>query len=301
MFGPHLRGRKLFVPNVPWRESAQILGRTKQRLGEHQTSLLAAGVAFYAFVSLFPALIAAVSIYGLVADPAQVQHQVDRVATALPAGADELVADQLRSIASGSGSALGWSLVLSVLAALFTASAGVQNLVKAVNAAYEEDETRSMVGLRLRALAGVLAAVVVVGTAVGLIAVLPSVFRVAGLAGFGMVLAQVARWVGLVVLFAGALALVYRLAPARREPPLLWVGLGTGVATALWVLGSALFSLYVSTFGSYSETYGSLAGVVVLLFWLFLTSFCVLLGAEVNRQAELRAGRDGKSVRPSGG
>lgn len=277
------------IPAQGWKE---VLRRTKQQVKEDNVPLLSAGVAFYVFIALFPALIAAVTVYGLVADPQQVEEQLTGLTDALPSDSAELITGQLRDIASGSSSALGWGLLVSLGGALFAASSGMQNLVKAVNIAYDEEETRGFVRLRALALLMTVGLVVFLAVAIGLVAVVPVLLEAAGLGGAAGIAVQVARWLGLVVFVLLALAVLYRYAPDRDAPRLTWVGLGSVVATLLWVIGSAGFSLYVSTFGSYGETYGALAGVIVLLLWLFLTSFIVLVGAEINSESEQQTGRD---------
>ena len=277
------------IPAKGWKE---VLLRTKQQIKEDNVTLLAAGVAFYLFLALFPALIAAVTIYGLVADPQQVEQQIASVADTLPQEAAALLETQLKDIATASSTALGWGLVASLGGALFAASGGVQNLINAVNIAYDEEETRGFLKLRGLALLLTLGGVLFLAVAVGLIAVLPIVLKAVNLGGLAVVGVQVARFVGLVVAVAVALAIIYRYAPDRDNPKFRWVGLGSAVATVLWVLGSLAFSLYVSNFGSYSETYGALAGVVVLLLWLWLTSLIVLIGAEINSETEMQTAQD---------
>ena len=277
------------IPAEGWK---QILLRTKQQIKEDNIPLLAAGVAFYAFIALFPALIAAVTVYGLVSDPVQVEEQIGSFSEALPREAASLLTEQLTDIAGGSSSALGWGLLLSLGGALFAASGGMQNLVKAVNIAYDEEETRGFVKLRALALALTLGAIVFIVVAIGLVAVLPVVLDAAGLGVVGRIAAQVGRWLGLVVFVLVALGVIYRFAPDRDDPKLKWVGLGSAVATLLWILGSAAFSLYVSNFGKYGETYGALAGVVILLLWLWLTSLIILVGAEINSETEQQTAKD---------
>ena len=277
------------IPAQGWK---QVLQRTKQQIKEDNIPLLAAGVAFYAFIALFPALIAAVTVYGLVADPETVEEQIGSFSDALPKEAASLLTEQLTDIAGGSSSALGWGLLLSLGGALFAASGGMQNLIKAVNIAYDEEETRGFVKLRGLALALTLGAIVFIVVAIGLVAVVPVVLDAAGLGAAGRIAAQVARWAGLVVFVLIALGVIYRFAPDRDNPKLKWVGLGSGVATLLWILGSAAFSLYVSNFGKYGETYGALAGVVILLLWLWLTSLIILVGAEINSETEQQTAKD---------
>ena len=275
------------IPAQGWK---QVLLRTKQQVKEDNIPLLAAGVAFYAFIALFPALIAAVTVYGLVSDPEQVEEQIGGFADTLPREAASLLTDQLTSIAGGSSSALGWGLLLSLGGALFAASGGMQNLIKAVNIAYDEEETRGFVKLRALALALTLGAIVFLVVTVGLITVVPALLD--GLGPVGRFAGQVARWAGLVVFVLVALGVIYRFAPDRDDPKFRWVGLGSGVATLLWIIGSAGFSLYVSNFGKYGETYGALAGVVILLLWLWLTSLIILVGAEINSETEQQTAKD---------
>ena len=277
------------IPPAGWR---QIVRRALRETKNDDITLVAAGVAFYGFVGLFPALIAAVTLYGLIADPVEVQEQVRGLSDALPAESARLVGDQLTEIAGGSPRALGLGLVVSLGGALFSASGAVANLIKAINLAYDEEEGRNIVTLRGLALLMTLGAVVFVAVAVGIIAVLPVVLDAVGLGAGGRLAADILRWVALVLFVAGSLAVVYRYAPDRDNPRMAWVSLGAAVATVLWILGSAGFSVYVSTFGNYSETYGALAGVIVLLLWLFLTAFVVLLGAEINAETEQQTARD---------
>jgi membrane protein len=268
---------------------------TKRAFAEGKTDnvpILAGGVAFFAFLALFPSIIAALTLYGLVADPTTVADQVAQLAQLLPETARPLVVDQLNSVAAGSGGALGIGLIVSLLAALWSASGGTMNLIKATNVAYDEDESRGFLKLRGIALGLTLGAVVFVLLAVTLVAVVPVLLDALGLGGIALVVAQVVRWLLLVALVVVALAVVYRVAPDRDTPRFAWVSTGAIVATALWILGSVLFSLYVSNFASYNKTYGALAGVIVLMLWMYLTSYIVLLGAEINAESEKQTSRD---------
>lgn len=277
------------IPAAGWR---QVVRRAWRETRADGIPLLAAGVAFYGFLALFPTLIAAVTLYGLIADPAQVEEQIRSLSEALPAESATLIGDQLREITRTSDRALGLGLAVSLFGALFSASGGVANLVKAINLAYDEEETRGFVKLRALALLLTLGTVVFMVVAVGLVAVLPVALDSLGLGGVGQAVAGVLRWVGLLVFMTGALSVLYRLAPDRNDPRFSWVTLGAAVATVLWLLGSAGFSLYVGNFGSYGKTYGTLAGVVVLMLWLFLTAFVVLFGAEINSEAEQQTAQD---------
>jgi membrane protein len=283
------------IPRDGW---MQIVRRAVSEAKTDQVPLLAAGVAFYAFLSVFPALIAMVMLYGLVADPAQAAAQVESYAKALPTSAQQLLTDQVNQLTSASTRSLGIGLVVALLVALWSASNGVGNLVTAINFCYDEEETRGFVKRKALALLLTLGAIVFVTVAFALVAVVPAVMNVLGLPPGVRILVQVVRWAGLVLAVTTAFAVLYRLAPARDAAKFRWVSLGAGLATLIWLVGSVGFSLYVDNFGSYGKTYGSLAGVVVLLLWLWITSLAVLFGAEVNAETEQQTARDSTRGRP---
>jgi membrane protein len=277
---------------IPPRGWWQVVRRAFKESSADNVPILAGGVAFFAFLAIFPAIIAAISLYGIFADPETVAAQVRDLSAALPEQARPILADQLQSVASASGGALGFSLVISLLAALWSASSGTGNLLKAINIAYDEDESRGFLKVRGIALALTLGAIVFMLLTLALVAVVPVVLNALPLGPLGTVLAQVLRWVLLVVLVVVALAITYRVAPDRDLPRFAWVSTGSLVATVLWIIGSIAFSLYVNNFGSYNKTYGALAGVVVLMLWLYLTSYIVLLGAEINAESERQTRAD---------
>ena len=254
--------------------------------------IIAGGVAFFGFLSAFPALIATISIYGLVSTPEDVTRQIEDLSAQLPQDAQDLLETQLTSIAANSGGALSFGLVVSILAALWSASGGVGNLITAVNIAYDEVDARGAVKTKLMSLGMTLAAIVFVLITFALVAVVPSVLEALPLGVVGTVLAQVVRWGLLLAVFTGSLAVLYRIAPDRDDPKLRWVSLGSVIVTVIWVVVSVGFSIYVDNFGSYDKTYGAIAGVIVLMLWLYLTCFLVLLGAEINSEAEHQTAAD---------
>src|SRR4051794_2788549 len=278
--------------DIPWRGWRQIVKRAWAENKADNMPIIGAGVAFFGFLSIFPALIALISIYGLVASPDSVANQVESLSKQLPNDASRLIGEQLKSIVDNSGGALTFGLVISILAALWSASGGVGNLITAINIAYDEVETRNFVKLRALSLALTLGAIVFVIITFGLIAVVPSVIDALPLGIVGTILAQVVRWVLLLAVFASGLAVLYRVAPDRDAPRLRWVSLGSVVVTVVWALVSVGFALYVNNFGSYDKTYGTIAGVIVLMLWLYLTCYLVLLGAEINAEAEHQTAED---------
>jgi membrane protein len=277
---------------IPWAGWKQIVKRAWAENKADNMPIIAGGVAFFGFLSIFPALIALLSLYGLVATPETVARQVESLSAQLPESAAQIIEEQLNAIVANSGSALTVGLIVSILAALWSASGGVGNLITAVNLAYDEVETRNFVKLKLMSLGLVLASIVFVLITFGLVAVVPAVLDALPLGVVGTILAQVVRWVLLLAVFAGALAVLYRVAPDRDAPRFTWVSLGAVVVTVVWAIVSVGFSLYVDNFGSYDKTYGAIAGVIVLMLWLYLTCYLVLLGAEINSEAEHQTAHD---------
>jgi membrane protein len=276
---------------IPARGWIQIAKRGWKEAKADQVPLLAAGVAFYAFLAIFPALIAIVSIYGLFADPSTIANQLNSLTSALPEQARQVITDQVTMLASRR-STLGIGLIISVVIALWSASAGVSNLLTAINVAYDEAEKRGFIKKRLLSLGLTLGAIVFMVIVLGLVAVLPPLLRaVFGASALRWIL-QILGWLVLVVLVAAVLAILYRLGPDRDAPRMAWVSVGAVVATVIWLAASIGFSLYASTFGNYAKTYGVFAGIVVLLFWLWLTMYAILLGAEINAEAEQQTIQD---------
>jgi membrane protein len=274
------------IPPKGW---VQVVKRGFAEAKADQVPLLAAGVAFYGFLAIFPLLLAMVLIYGLVVEPAQIADQINSIG-ALPEDARRLITDQI-TLASAQSTGAGIGLAFSILLALWSASGGMSNLVTAISTAYDEEEKRNFVKKRGLALLLTLGAIVFLILTLALIAVFPIL---SGLIDNGVVrfFLQVARWVLIAALVAGALAVLYRVAPDRDAPKMRWVSVGAGVATLLWLLASVGFSVYVANFGNYAKTYGAIAGIIVMLFWLWITSYAILLGAEINAESEQQTVQD---------
>ena len=275
------------IPPKGWKDIAK---RTGKEVKQDQVPLLGAGVAFYALLSLFPAIIAGVSIYGLVANPQTVRDQINELTKMLSPDTAELIGEQLTQITSGAGGALGVATVIGILTALWSASSGMKALITGVNLAYDETESRKFFKLRGLAIVLTLGAMVLMAVALSLIVGFPPIAD-----SWPTVLQwvfAVLRWVLLAGLLIVGLAVLYRYAPDRDEPKWGWVSWGSGIATLLWVLASIGFSVYVKSFGNYNKTYGALAGVIILMFWLYLTAVIVLVGAELNTEMELQTAKD---------
>ncbi len=254
-------------------------------------TLLAAGVAFYAMLALFPSLIALVTIYALVADPQRLSEQLEPVTAVLPAEAASLLEQQLRAVVESSSGSLTLGLVVSVLAALWAASGGIGALMTGINAVYGQDEERGFVKLKALALGLTLGAVVVVVLALLLVAAFPAAVNALNLGPAGRLGAEVGRWALLAVLIALALSVFYRMGPSQAPARWRWISWGAVIALVIWLLASIGFSVYVGNFGSYNKTYGTLAAVIILMLWLYLSAYVVLLGAEIDSELDRRRGR----------
>ncbi len=242
------------------------------RMKADQVPLLAAAVAFWAMLALVPALVALVSLYGLVADPADVERQVRESTEALPEEAQQLIVTQLRAVVNSPVGGLGSGLVIGVAIALFAASAGMRTLVTAIGVVYgDRAGEQRVVTERGKALALTFGAIAFVAAAGLVVALVP-----------GEHLLWVVQWAVLGGGLVAGIGTLYRLGPAKHPESRL-LSTGAVVAAGLVVAGTMAFSLYTSTFGNYNETYGSLAAVVILLLWLQLSAMTVLIGATLNR------------------
>jgi membrane protein len=277
---------------IPAKGWFQILKRSYGEIKNDHLTLVAGGVAYSWFMALFPGMIAAVLIYGLVTTPSEVSAQVANLSSGLSQNAQSLITTQLKSIASTHSGGASIGLIISIALALWSASAGMAGLVEALNIAYDEDEERNFVVKRGLALLLTIGFILFLGVAIALVAVFPVVLSNLGTGIVVTILAQVVRLVVLVGAAVLALGLLYRVGPDRDAPAVKWLSLGSIIATVIWLLASLAFSIYVNNFSSYGKTYGALAGVVVLLLWLYITALVVLLGAEINAETEAQTVKD---------
>jgi membrane protein len=255
-------------------------------------------VTYAVLLALFPALAALVSIYVLLLDPAQVERQMNLVSSALPQESTQMIGDELHSLVSHSSSTLGIGAIVSLLLALWSASRGMSGLISALNMAYQQQETRGFFKLNFIAV-GLTVLMLVGGTVViALVGVLPAAVQFVGLGAIAKWLLLILEWPLLIAVVMTGLAVLYRYAPNRDKAQWRWVSSGAAVATVLWLVGSIGFSVYVTNFNSYGKTYGSLGGVVILLTWLWLSSFVALFGAVINAQSERQTVADSTEGQP---
>ena len=266
------------VPTAGMERWRFMLKELTSRFREHHTGIVSGSLAYYAFLSLFPSLIAAVAIYGLATDLADLEAQITFIADKLPPEATALITTQLQDIVRGDQAGLGLTAAVSIVLALWSASAGTRALISGVNLAHGLPETRNFVRLRGMALVITLGGALfaaVIAWFVGLVAVAAGSVWQEALLGMTVLVA--------LVVFLGV---VYKLAPNRPTVIGRLASPGALAATLLLILTTSGFTVYVTNFGSFGATYGTLAGVIVLLLWFFISAFVVLLGAEVNAEFE---------------
>ncbi|HEX8444858.1 MAG TPA: YihY/virulence factor BrkB family protein [Allosphingosinicella sp.] len=272
------------IPPAGW---FQILKRTYAESNKDNVSIVAAGVAFYAFLAFVPLLGALVLTYGLVADPASVMSHVQGLTAVMPADAAKLIGEQLISISKTATSKQGFGLLLALLLSLYGAMRGATSIITALNIVYGVEEDRGFVKTTM------LAALITVGAVAALllgmlaISVMGFIERLLPFSSpLVHTLLQILLWVLAAAGVSAVIALVYRYAPNRPKAKWAWLTPGSITATLLWIAATLGFGFYVTNFGSYNATYGSLGAVVVFLTWLYLTAYILLMGGELNSEIE---------------
>jgi membrane protein len=287
------KGRLAASPaEMPWRGWRAVIGRTFHEMISDKISLVAAGCAFYAVLALFPAISMLISVYGLAFNPATVEPQLQVLRTLLPEAAFTLIADRVHVLVAQPPATLGFSLIVSTLITLWSSATGTKSMLSALNMAYEELETRSFLTFQATGFAFTIGAIVSAVVGIAFLVFLPAGLTFLGVPGGQKWLIQLVSLLVMMAFVMLALSLLYRYGPSRRKAKWHWVTPGSTVATLLWFVASALFSLYVSHVASYDATYGPLGAVIAIMMWFWVTAYVVLLGAELNAELELQTARD---------
>ncbi|MEH3107733.1 MAG: YihY/virulence factor BrkB family protein [Sphingomonas fennica] len=284
---------------LPWAAWKQIGWRVWAKMGDDNIGLLAAGVAFYAFLSIVPLFGAVVMTYGLVADPANVARHMQTIIELVPADAARLIYQQLIDVTTAAAGRKGLGLLLALLLAIYGAMRASSAIVMALNVIYEQHERRSFIRTTLLALAITVGAVAIGITGLIGASLLALLKPIADWLGpVGAALTAILTWSIAAILASTAIAAAYRFAPDRSDARWRWLSFGSGLATFLWLVATVGFGFYASRFGDYNATYGSLGAVVVLLLWLWVSAYAILLGAEINAETERQTAVDTTTGHP---
>ena len=276
-------------PPKAWRRVAR---RTIQASTTDHVSLAAAGCAFYATLSLFPAISMLISVYGLVFDPPSVVPQLAILRDLLPPPAFGLIEDRVVQLVTQPRDHLSIGLALAFLLSFWSSASASKAMLSALNVAYDVTEQRPFFRFQLIGLAMTLSAVVCAVLAIAVLLVLPALIHSFGWFGHGAGLIQIASFMLVVGLFSLGLGLLYAHGPSQPPRPGARVLPGTALATSLWLLSSYVLSLYVEKLANFDATYGSIGAVVGIMFWFYLSAYAALLGAELNAQLEIAAEED---------
>jgi membrane protein len=277
------------IPASGWKD---ILWRLKDEVGKDRVGTIAAGTTFFLLLAIFPALAALVSVYGLLADPMTIQGHLESLRGFLPGEMLTLLEDQLKRLATTQSSSLSVGFVSGLAIALWSANNGVKALFDALNVAYEEEEKRGFFKLNAVALAFTLGGIVFTVLLVNVVVGVPVVLQYLPLGPLGSVLVAV---LPALILFGVAtlfISMLYRFGPSRTRAQWRWVTPGSLAAALVWMIGSALFSWYLSNFADYSATYGSLGAAIGAMTWIYISMWIILLGAELNSEIEHQTARD---------
>ncbi|WP_260597757.1 YihY/virulence factor BrkB family protein [Sphingomonas endolithica] len=288
------QGRSAVSPwQMPFPAWIAVAKRTWAETSRDNIGLIAAGVAFYGFLALVPLLGAIVLLYGLAAEPATVMRDMTQLTAVMPQDIAKLVGEQLMNVVKTSDGKKGLGLLLALALALFGARNGAGAVITALNVVYEEEEKRNFIRVNLLALgitaAGVVVAIIAL-VAVAALGHLETLFPNAP--GIVVAAGKIAAYVLMTLAGAGAAATLYRYGPSRRHARWVWLTPGSLFAALMWLALTIGFGIYVANFGNYNATYGSLGAVVVTLTWLYLSSYILLFGAELNSELEHQTARD---------
>lgn len=279
----------LSMPVKQWWQAGKRMVKNSQ---EHNLSLIAAGVAFYFLLAIFPLLGAIISSYGLMVSPEELREHMAMLVDVVPSQSRYILEEQLQNLTEKSSSTLSWGLLFSLVLSLWSSSKGANALITACNITYSESQGRGFVKGIVARITGTVSIILTVIAALALITVVPK--WISWMAG-GYLSAAHASAITIpimLLLFNGSLSALYRYGPHRKRAKWRWVTPGSMLATVLWILASYSFSFYLSQFATYNKTYGSVGGIIILLMWLYLSAYIILLGAELNSAVELQTSKD---------
>ena len=287
------RGRRAAAPTqIPRPGWKDVIVRTYYEVQDDRLLALAAGVAFYSLVALFPALAAGVSVYALFADAATISNHLSAAAGVIPAAGLDILSQEITRLAAKSDSRLTVGFFVGLGIALWSANAGMKAIFDALNIIYDETEKRGFIKLNLVSLFFTVCAIAGAGLAIALVVVFPLLLSALGVGSLDHPIIAYLRWPLMFVLLILALAVLYRYGPSRRLAKWRWISVGSVTAALAWLAVSSLFSWYLGNIANYNATYGTLGAVIGLMMWMWLSTIVILVGAELNSEIEHQTARD---------
>lgn len=287
-------GRRASKPtDVPAKGWKDIIFRVKDAISDDFVSTNAAAMAYYIFLAIVPALTSLVLIYAWIANPSDIQEHFQKISTIIPIEISKMINEQLVALSTqNSDTSLGLGALGALFFSLWSASKGNNAFMDALNVIYGEKNERGFIKKSFLAIGMTFIGTIMGLLAIGVIVFYPNVIDFFPLPQIIKTVAGVGSWVILLAIFSVYLSFCYRYGPDRKKAKWRWVSWGAAFAAVAWALVSAGFSWYASEFGNFNKTYGSMAAVVVLMMWLYISSFVILIGAEINAETEHQTAKD---------
>ena len=278
------------VTDIPARSWRGVIVNVYKSIDDDRVLAVAAGVAFYALLAIFPAVTTLVSLYGVFNDRAQVAADLASLSVMLPEGAVSIISDQAMRIASGAPLSLGFTALFSFLLAIWSANSGMKALMDALNVSYAKRETRTFLRLHLTSFTLTMGALLFLLLMLSAVAVVPAILAFLWLDRWTQWLVWAGRWPVILIMLGVAISILYRWGPNVKSTSWRWYSPGSVFSSVGLLAFSMLFSWYAANFAAFNETYGSLGAVIAFLAWMWLSTVVVLIGAEMNAELDRRLG-----------
>ncbi|MBN3581938.1 YihY/virulence factor BrkB family protein [Algoriphagus aestuarii] len=270
------------ISTLSFSDWKNILIEVKKRIGENNVVIVSAGVAFFGFLAIFPAIMALISIYGFVMDPQQIEEQVSEITSIMPEQTLDIIQNRVDQFIKSKGESIGWGTIIGILLGVWIGNLGTKSLFRGINIAYDTENKRGIIKNNGLTLLFTFGAIILIILSASMIVAFPAIIEKTGLTEQTVSLFSWLRWLVMGAVLVGSIGLIYNFAPKRNQPGFKWVIPGAFFATCLWLLASSAFSFYIRHFWNLNEIYGSISAVVFLMLWLFISTFIILIGAEFN-------------------
>jgi membrane protein len=262
------------------RRVARVVLNVFRSIDRDHLPIASAGVAFFLLLGIFPGLAALFSVYSWLADPSEIERQLQQESGVLPHEVHLILLNQVKLACTGKTAS--WGAFLGLLFAFWAGSRAIKGLIQGLNIVFHQSEKRGFLSLQIASIVLTFTLIMVIAAALSLIAIIPALIAMLPGDKYTLGLFTLLRWPVLLTIIMFLLAVLYRFGPSNRDPKWKWISPGAVSATFFWLVTSALFSYYVDHFGFYLNTYSSLGTIAIFMLWLYLTAFFILLGAEID-------------------